>query len=56
MRRLTAIAGVIAQEIEALVDIDAWIPGLGEETRNRFLLAKASENWAELEDFLGAPR
>jgi hypothetical protein len=48
----TVIANLIRQEIEAMVDMDAWNSALAEEERNRGMLVKASENWTEVENFL----
>jgi hypothetical protein len=48
----TVIAGLIGQEIEALVDMEAWNLALNEETRNRSMLSLASEHWVRVEGFL----
>jgi hypothetical protein len=46
------IADLIGREIEALVDHDKWNSAKVKEDRNRGLLAKASENWVNVELFL----
>lgn len=46
------IAGLIRDEVRAMVNLDAWNSALADEHRSRSLLEKASANWSKVEDFL----
>jgi hypothetical protein len=48
----TVIADLIDQEIEGLVDEDAWESAKAEEDERRAMLARASANWPAVEAFL----
>jgi hypothetical protein len=47
------IADLIRSEVEGMIDGEAWNAAKDEEAANRALLSAASENWAEVENFLG---
>jgi hypothetical protein len=49
----TVVAEVIRVEVQSLIDVEAWDSALAEETENRALLDKASDNWTLVESFLG---
>jgi hypothetical protein len=48
----TVVAELIRNEIERLVDHEAWNSALAEEVENRNTLTSASANWANVEKFL----
>ena len=48
----TVIAALISDEVERMIDADAWNAAKAEEAFNRARLAKAAENWSLVENFL----
>jgi hypothetical protein len=48
----TVIAGLIGREVEGLVNLDVWNAAAAAEADSRATLAKASEHWPSVEDFL----
>jgi hypothetical protein len=43
---------MIATATRAIIDAPAWNSALAEEDANRAVLADASQNWSEVENFL----
>ena len=48
----TVLAALIRKELEGLIDAEAWSAAEVEEADNRALLAKTSENWAKVANFV----
>jgi hypothetical protein len=52
----TVVADLIRDEVEGMIDADAWNAVKAEETASRTSLEAASEKWALVEKFLAAPQ
>jgi hypothetical protein len=50
------ISTLIRDEVEGLIDRDAWNEAATREAANRVVLERASQNWALVENFLGGAR